>query len=207
MYDDGVAHLTPFYISGEWRPSADAYFFVFHRVILQEEVNGMQLIVNCLIPYLHGFVMLQKPRRGWWVLPGGKVESGELWHTAAKREAEEETGLTIGTVRLRGIYTLNIFGEDNSLSLQRLIAQFVADNVTGVLLPETREGKLAVMGPADLGVLPMDEGDRMMVKHTLSAEEKHESTMFFGKFTYNIHHIVTDWNIEATQGPALTNAL
>ncbi len=160
----------------------------------------MQLIVNCLIPYLHGFVMLQKPRRGWWVLPGGKVESGELWPMAAKREAEEETGLSINLVRLRGIYILDIYGEDNSLSLQRLIAQFVAEDINGKLLPETREGKLAVMRREDLDVLPMDEGDRSMVKHTLTAEEKRDATVFFGKFRYNVHHEVMDWQIEVTRG-------
>jgi 8-oxo-dGTP diphosphatase len=167
----------------------------------------MQLIVNCLIPYHNGFVMLQKPRRGWWVLPGGKVESGELWHTAAKREAQEETGLLIGSVRLRGIYTLDIYGEDGTRSLQRLIAQFVAEDVRGLLLPEMREGKLAVKTPLDLDILPMDGGDRMMVKHTISAEERQSGTIFFGKFTYNSEHVVMDFQIEATQGQTMASAL
>lgn len=33
-----------------------------------------------------------------WVLPGGRVEPGELLDAAVKREVEEETGLTVGSV-------------------------------------------------------------------------------------------------------------
>ncbi len=182
-------------------------FFAVLMCYPTEEVSSMQLIVNCLIPYLHGFVMLQKPRRGWWVLPGGKVESGELWHMAAKREVQEETGLTVDTVHLRGIYTLDIYDENGLLSLQRLIAQFVAEDISGILLPETREGKLAVKTPADLDLLPMDGGDRLMLRHTLTAEERQATTVFFGKFTYNADHEVIDYDIEATQGKTLASAL
>ncbi len=33
-----------------------------------------------------------------WVLPGGRVEPGELLDTAVKREVEEETGFTVSSV-------------------------------------------------------------------------------------------------------------
>ncbi|MBB3947949.1 8-oxo-dGTP diphosphatase [Rhizobium skierniewicense] len=50
-----------------------------------------------------GKVLLYKrvkpPEAGHWSIVGGKVDHMETAHIAAKREAEEETGLTIGDVR------------------------------------------------------------------------------------------------------------
>jgi 8-oxo-dGTP pyrophosphatase MutT (NUDIX family) len=40
-----------------------------------------------------------KPDYGNWLLPAGKVEHGESWEEAVRREAKEETGLRIRTVR------------------------------------------------------------------------------------------------------------
>lgn len=148
----------------------------------------MQIIVNCLIPWKSGFVMLQKPRRGWWVLPGGKVETGELWTEAAIREVEEETGLVIQSVHLRGIHTHTIYESDSVVEKRRVIAQFVADGVTGTLLSEVREGILSLMTEQDVERLPMDEGDRLMLLHTLKAERTKENQLFFGDFTYNTNH-------------------
>ncbi|WP_216329888.1 NUDIX domain-containing protein [Agrobacterium deltaense] len=41
---------------------------------------------------------LKAPEVGYWNIPGGKVDHLESALAAARREAEEETGLTIGTV-------------------------------------------------------------------------------------------------------------
>jgi 8-oxo-dGTP diphosphatase len=55
-----------------------------------------------------GKVLLQKRSfgrfKGFWVLPGGKVDSGEDTWSACVREAREETGLDISIVRMVGFY-------------------------------------------------------------------------------------------------------
>jgi 8-oxo-dGTP diphosphatase len=46
-----------------------------------------------------------EPFAGSWALPGGFVEEGEMLHTAALRELEEETGLDpLGDLRQVGAY-------------------------------------------------------------------------------------------------------
>ncbi|NIO20176.1 MAG: NUDIX domain-containing protein [Candidatus Aenigmarchaeota archaeon] len=46
-----------------------------------------------------------KPFRGYWVLPGGRVEFGETVEEAVMREAKEETGLDVEVEKMIGIYS------------------------------------------------------------------------------------------------------
>ena len=46
----------------------------------------------------------QAPLLGEWSIPGGVLEVGELLREAAVREAREETGLTVETGELLGVY-------------------------------------------------------------------------------------------------------
>ncbi len=154
----------------------------------------MQIIVNCFTPYRGGFVMLQKPRRGWWVLPGGKVNPDEIWPAAAKREMLEEAGLLVDNIVLRGVHLL--YMDEQGTPAERLIAQFSATCVGGELLMECKEGKLDVVTADKLVDLPMDEGDRIMVTRTLQSIEASESRVYFGSFRYGANHQLLDWSLE-----------
>jgi len=46
----------------------------------------------------------REPLRGWWSLPGGVVDSGELLADAVRREVLEETGLLIEPVEVIEIF-------------------------------------------------------------------------------------------------------
>jgi 8-oxo-dGTP diphosphatase len=54
----------------------------------------------------------QPPLLGEWSLPGGVLECGETLRAAVVREAREETGLTVETGEMLGVYERIIRSED-----------------------------------------------------------------------------------------------
>jgi 8-oxo-dGTP diphosphatase len=57
---------------------------------------------------VRGVVLIRRrnpPYAGAWALPGGFVDVGEGCPEACRREAREETGLDVETVRLLGVYS------------------------------------------------------------------------------------------------------
>lgn len=159
----------------------------------------MQIIVNCVILIDDKLVLLRKPRRGWWVAPGGKVEPSETWIEAVTREYWEETGLTISRLQLRGIHRIWL-GEGESRK-DRIIAQFSASAATGTLLSESKEGILDKVDLQEWEKLPMDEGDRIMIRRTLDSMQNNSSAICFGKFTYTEDHALITWELSDCDMP------
>ncbi|KPV45451.1 NUDIX domain-containing protein [Alicyclobacillus ferrooxydans] len=159
----------------------------------------MQIIVNCVILIDDQLVLLQKPRRGWWVAPGGKVEPSETWVEAVRREFWEETGLTVSGLHLRGIHRIWIGEGENRKD--RIIAQFSASTATGTLLSESKEGILDKVGLEKWENLPMDDGDRIMIRHTLDSMRNNSSAICFGKFVYTEDHALITWEISDCDVP------
>jgi ADP-ribose pyrophosphatase YjhB (NUDIX family) len=74
-------------------------------VVSSEPPSRPQLAVSAVI-FRDGKVLLvrraRSPGKGFYSLPGGRVEFGESLHTALMREVDEETGLRIDIVGLAG---------------------------------------------------------------------------------------------------------
>ena len=56
-----------------------------------------------VVPNNNGRILLLKRSSDLWEFPGGAVEWGESPEQAARRELSEETGLSIGPLKLLGI--------------------------------------------------------------------------------------------------------
>ena len=119
----------------------------------------MQRIANLLAIQGNEVLLLQKPRRGWYVAPGGKMESGESIYEAAIREFQEETNVTPHDVHLKGVYTMVIKNHERVVD-EWMLYTFIAKKVEGTIFNETREGKLAWHSIESLETLPMAQGDR-----------------------------------------------
>jgi 8-oxo-dGTP diphosphatase len=63
---------------------------------------------TAIIPYPHDKILLVKrrtlPFKGYWALPGGRVDPGETVEQTIVREVKEETGLDVAVVSKIGEY-------------------------------------------------------------------------------------------------------
>ena len=79
-------------------------------------------------------VALIQPRdRKAWALPKGLIEPGEQPEHAAQREAREETGLTVKTGEMLGVYERVIRSEDGRVRYHYVLIDFLCRVLTGDL--------------------------------------------------------------------------
>ncbi len=100
------------------------------------EYENPALTVDIIIQVDGGVVLVERkndPFRGCWALPGGFVEYGETVEEAARREAEEETGLKVSLRELVGVYS----DPDRDPRGHTVSVCFLADKAGGELRPAT----------------------------------------------------------------------
>jgi 8-oxo-dGTP diphosphatase len=73
------------------------------------------------------------PLLGEWSLPGGVLECGETLREAVIREAHEETGLTIETGEMLGVYERVIRDDEGRVRYHYVLIDFLCRPVGGSL--------------------------------------------------------------------------
>lgn len=156
----------------------------------------MQRIANLLVEKNGQVLLLKKPRRGWYVAPGGKMDPGESIYEAANREFQEETGAVAIDAHLKGTYTMVIQEEQTGIVKDEwMLFTFVAHDLEGVPYEETREGQLEWHPVEALHHLPMAEGDRTNLLFAVA-----ENGMQYGTFTYTEEFQLLDEKIQQSKG-------
>lgn len=140
----------------------------------------MQRIANLLVVKDDQVLLLKKPRRGWYVAPGGKMDSGESIYESAIREFEEETGATPVDPHVKGIYTMMIVDPDTKELIDEwMLYTFVAKDLIGTPYESNREGLLEWHNIEDLKTLPMAEGDRSNLNFAVSKNGVQYGTFYY----------------------------
>lgn len=98
---------------------------------------------------------------GKWIGVGGKFEEGETPEECAVREVFEETGLKVGSLKLRGIITFVM----QPLTTEYMFL-YTCDDFSGELSDPDGcpEGILRWVEKEKLDELPMWEGDRIFLR-------------------------------------------
>lgn len=141
-------------------------------------VANVQRIANLLLIENGKVLLMKKPRRGWYVAPGGKMESGESVYEAAIREFREETDAEPLDVHLKGVYTMMI-QEGGETVDEWMLFTFRAKRLHGTPFEETREGVLEWHPVESLHTLPMAEGDRTNLLFAASQEGVQYGTFYY----------------------------
>ncbi|MFJ5759676.1 NUDIX hydrolase [Neobacillus sp. NPDC093182] len=138
----------------------------------------MQRVTNCVLIRDNQVLMLKKPRRGWWVAPGGKMEPGESVRDSCIREYREETGIYLKNPQLKGIFTF-IMKENDQVLSEWMMFTFFATDSDGMRFDESDEGKLEWQQLDQLKNLPMAAGDYHIIDYMI-----HGNGIIYGTFTY-----------------------
>lgn len=140
----------------------------------------MQRIANLLVVKDGHILLLKKPRRDWYVAPGGKMDPGESIYEAAVREFTEETGTVPINPHLKGVYTMVIKdNEDKFVKDEWMLYTFVAHDLSGTPFETTVEGELEWHPIESLQKLPMAEGDRTNLLFAVSGIGMQYGTFYY----------------------------
>ncbi len=98
------------------------------------------------------------PLQGWWSLPGGVVEPGELLDTAIRREVLEETGLVIEPVEVIEIFERLIRDHAGRAEYHYILIDYLCDVVGGNLCAADDAGRAEWIARDNLAKYQITEG-------------------------------------------------
>ncbi len=121
--------------------------------------NGTPVVVqtgaSIIVEDAQGRILMQqRTDDGTWSYPGGRVEIDETVEDAARREVFEECGLSVGEMRLLGVFSgaeLNhIYPNGNEVCGIDIV--YISSDYTGC--PESFDGEARQMGFYPINALP-----------------------------------------------------
>lgn len=104
-----------------------------------------------------------EPLKGWWSLPGGKVEAGELLEVSVRREVREETGLEVEVVCLIEVFERFLYDESGELEHHFVLMDYLCRRTGGELRAGDDASDAAWFREAELGAVKITEGTPVVI--------------------------------------------
>ena len=100
----------------------------------------------------------KEPLRGWWSLPGGALETGELLADAIRREVREETGLDVDPVKVFEIFERIMRDQAGAAEYHYVLIDYICRVTGGELRAGDDVCRVEWVGRAALAELQITEG-------------------------------------------------
>jgi len=112
------------------------------------------------------------PLKGYWSLPGGLVETGELLADAVRREILEETGLRIQPVRIFQIFERILRDASGAAEYHYVLVDYVCKVVSGELRAADDVRRVRWVRRQALKDYPLTEGTLGIIEKAFDARRR-----------------------------------
>ena len=106
----------------------------------------------------------KEPLKGWWSLPGGALELGELLEAAVCREVLEETGLQVEPVKLFEVFERIMRDASGAPEYHYVLIDYVCRVIGGKLFPGDDVSAVEWVKRRDLPSLQITEGTLAVIE-------------------------------------------
>ena len=133
--------------------------------------------VGALIFHRGRILMAQRgkqPLKGWWSLPGGALETGELLDAALRREVREETGLEVEPLGIFEIFERIMPDATGATEYHYVLMDYVCRVTGGTLAPGDDVCAVAWHKLADLASLQITEGTLAVIEKAFRNRRKYK---------------------------------
>ncbi len=110
-----------------------------------------------------------EPLQGYWSLPGGAVDTGELLEAALRREVREETGLEVEILSLVEIYERIMRDEAGRPEYHYVLMDYLCRPVSGTACAADDAKNVGWFRPEELGSLRITEGTLGVIQKAFQA--------------------------------------
>lgn len=110
------------------------------------------------------------PLQGWWSLPGGALEAGEILADAVAREVLEETGLVVKPLRVFEIFERILRDAAGRPEYHYVLIDYVCQVTGGELRPGDDVCRVEWMRLDELRPLPITEGTLGVIERAFAGK-------------------------------------
>jgi ADP-ribose pyrophosphatase YjhB (NUDIX family) len=133
--------------------------------------------VGALIFHRDRILMVERggePLKGWWSIPGGLVETGELLEDAIRREVREETGLEIRPASMLPIFERIMRDSRGAVEYHYVLVDYVCRVRGGALRAGDDVSRAEWVRRPDLKKMQITEGTLAVIEKGFRNRRKYK---------------------------------